>query len=37
LLTPQGFIQKKNLTIKFMKIKMLEYDALQKELENEKN
>ena len=37
LLTPKGFMQKKNLTIKFMKIKMLEYDALQKELENEKN
>ena len=36
ILTPKGFIEKKNLTIKFLKIKMQEYDALLKELENEK-
>ena len=37
ILTPQGFIQKTNLTLRFMKIKMKEYDELQKELESEKN
>ena len=37
ILTPKGFIEKKNLTIKFLKIKMQEYDALLKELENEKD
>ena len=31
------FWKKKNLTIKFLKIKMQEYDSLLKELENEKN
>ena len=43
ILTPKGFIKKTNLTIKFMKLKMVEYDELQKELlkegkiNNEKN
>ena len=37
ILTPKGFVEKKNLTIKFLKIKMNEYDSLLKELENEKN
>ena len=37
LLTPKGFVEKTNLTIKFMKIKMHEYDELQKEYNNEKN
>tara|TARA_B100000029_G_scaffold511692_1_gene606423 strand:- start:1235 stop:1558 length:324 start_codon:yes stop_codon:yes gene_type:complete len=37
ILTPKGFLEKKNLTIKFLKIKMQEYDSLLKELENEKN
>ena len=35
LLTPKGFVEKKNLTIKFLKIKIQEYDSLLKELENE--
>jgi len=37
IITPKGFVQKTNLTIKFMKQKMHEYDELLKELENEKN
>ena len=37
IITPKGFVQKTNLTIKFMKQKMQEYDELHKELENEKN
>ena len=37
ILTPKGFVQKTNLTIKFMQLKMQEYDELQKELNNEKN
>ena len=37
LLTPKGFVEKKNLTIKFLKIKMQEYDSLLRELENEKD
>ena len=37
IITPKGFVQKTNLTIKFMKQKMQEYDELLKELENEKN
>ena len=37
MITPKGFIQKTNLTIKFMKQKMHEYDELLKEFENEKN
>jgi len=37
ILTPKGFAEKKNLTIKFLKIKMQEYDSLLEELENEKD
>ena len=37
IITPKGFVQKTNLTIKFMKQKMQEYDELLKEYENEKN
>ena len=37
LLTPKGFVEKKNLTIKFLKIKMQEYDVLLKEMENEED
>ena len=37
ILTPKGFIKKTNLTLKFMKLKMAEYDELQKELLQEKN
>ena len=37
LLTPKCIVQKTNLTIKYMKLKMQEYDELQKELENENN
>ena len=33
ILTPRGFKQKFNLTIKFMKIKIKEYDELKKEME----
>ena len=34
LLTPKGIAEKTRLTINFMKIKMREYDELQKELKN---
>ena len=37
ILTPKGFIKKTNLTLKFMKLKMTEYDELQKELLKERN
>ena len=37
ILTPKGFIKKTNLTLKFMKLKMAEYDELQKELLKERN
>ena len=37
ILTPKGFIEKKNLTIKFLKIKMQEYDSSLQELENDKD
>ena len=37
ILTPKGIIQKTNLTLKFMKLKMQEYDQLNKELNEEKN
>ena len=37
ILTPKGFIKKTNLTLKFMKLKMNEYDELQKELLKERN
>tara|TARA_Y100000591_G_C21244297_1_gene410529 strand:- start:106 stop:420 length:315 start_codon:yes stop_codon:yes gene_type:complete len=33
LLTPAGIKEKTNMTIKFMKIKMHEYDKLKKEIE----
>jgi len=36
ILTPKGFIKKTNLTLKFMKLKMTEYDELQKELLKER-
>ena len=36
ILTPKGFIKKTNLTLKFMQLKMAEYDELQKELLKEK-
>ena len=36
ILTPKGFIKKTNLTLKFMKLKMTEYDELQKEFSKEK-
>lgn len=36
ILTPKGFLFKTKLTVKFMKIKMQEYDELKKDLENEK-
>jgi EPS-associated MarR family transcriptional regulator len=36
ILTPKGFMLKTKLTVKFMKIKMQEYDELKKDLENEK-
>ena len=36
-ITPKGFIKKTNLTIKFMKLKMQEYDELKKELDKENN
>ena len=36
ILTPKGIIQKTNLTLKFMKLKMQEYDQLNKELNEEK-
>ena len=34
LLTPKGLSKKARLTINFMKIKMIEYEELKKELEN---
>ena len=33
ILTPRGFKQKFNLTMRFMKIKIKEYDELKKEME----
>lgn len=33
-LTPKGIVQKTQLTINFMKLKMKEYDQLNKELNN---
>tara|TARA_B100000989_G_scaffold279855_1_gene242845 strand:- start:2107 stop:2439 length:333 start_codon:yes stop_codon:yes gene_type:complete len=36
ILTPKGFIYKSKLTVKFMKLKMKEYDELKKDLENDK-
>tara|TARA_B100000963_G_C22501658_1_gene614109 strand:- start:226 stop:537 length:312 start_codon:yes stop_codon:yes gene_type:complete len=37
VLTAKGISEKTNLTIKFMKRKMREYDELRKEIEVEKN
>ena len=34
MLTPAGFLMKKNLTINFMKKKMIEYDELKAEIKN---
>ena len=34
ILTPEGIIKKKTMTINFMKRKMKEYDELKKEMEN---
>ena len=36
ILTPKGIAHKTKLTLRFMKIKMQEYDELKKDLENEK-
>ena len=36
ILTPKGFIKKTNLTLKFMKLKMAEYDELQNEFLKER-
>ena len=35
-LTPKGFVEKTNITIKFMKLKMKEYDELKNELNKSK-
>ena len=35
-LTPKGIAEKTKITIRFMKLKMQEYDELQKELEDTK-
>ena len=37
ILTPKGLVEKTNLTLKFMKLKMQEFDELQNELKKEKN
>ena len=36
VLTPKGITEKTKLTLNFMKMKMLEYDELKYEMENEK-
>ena len=36
ILTPRGIAHKTKLTLRFMKIKIQEYDELKKDLENEK-
>ena len=36
ILTPKGIAHKTKLTLRFMKIKMQEYDELKKDLKNEK-
>ena len=36
-LTPKGIAEKTNITIKFMKLKMKEYDELKKELNSMKS
>ena len=37
LLTPKGIAEKTDLTVKFMKLKMKEYDELKNEFENQKS
>ncbi len=37
ILTPEGLIAKTDLTIKYMKLKMQEYDELNNELKSENN
>jgi len=37
VLTPKGIVEKTNITIKFMKIKMKEYDELKRELLKQKS
>ena len=37
ILTPKGLVQKTNLTIKFMQLKMKEYDELYNELREDDN
>lgn len=37
VLTPKGIMQKTDITIKFMRLKMKEYDELKRELEKEQN
>lgn len=34
VLTPEGIVKKKNMTINFMKEKMREYDELKREIDN---
>ena len=36
-LTPEGFVEKTNITIRFMKLQMKEYDELKRELKKSKN
>jgi EPS-associated MarR family transcriptional regulator len=36
LLTPKGFSEKSKITLKFMKLKIKEYEELQKELDEKK-
>ena len=37
VLTPKGLVEKTNITIRFMKLKMKEYDELKKELFKQKS
>ena len=37
VLTPKGIVEKTNITIRFMKLKMKEYDELKKELLKQKS
>ena len=37
VLTPKGLVEKTNITIRFMKLKMKEYDELKKELLKQKS
>jgi len=36
IITPKGIAEKTKLTVAFMKRKMIEYDELKKEIDNEK-